>query len=278
MRLKKYVLSIFGEGIKRHGFVFDSSLSGDGAWCFLREVKDINQMISVVKYRWAKSLQLTFNTSAYGFNFADAQDLVPEGKYRLAATKKNEFRHFDPIPDVGAPYDDEEDVKLILQEFVEIVKEYGLAELEKLSNDGVKARPTGSMAKKLISSYESLNKDFINRHNLSTEGCINSNAREWFKLIKKLISDCKSKPYEETQELLVEIAAFLGVQMQNELGGEWKYNSFNHNAALLGLKSKSMVYSPLSDIVNYWAGNKTAFEDPEAHFFEILNSRNHKKY
>ena len=82
-----------------------------------------------------------------------------------------------------------------------------------------KTEPTAEMGEKLLTSYEALSEKFAKENMLFTKPS-KENILTWFDVVGRKFEETKDMPYDQVQEMLVEIAAFLGEQLRKELGGE----------------------------------------------------------
>lgn len=265
MKIKRMVLDVIGEGIKEYGFVYDKQMSDNILYAFTREINTVKQMIYVQKYRFANGLFLRFTTNVPHAKLSDAADFIPrEKRPRLDAGGKmiQEYIKTQRYLEVDEKqlgtgsywsYNNEEEFKQILSEFVGIIITYGLDELKKLSIEE-KVYPTVEMAGKLIQSSEELSRKFIVEHNINEEDGVRENILKGFEILLERIRETYQKPYETVQDMLVEVTAFLGEMLKKELGGAWVQNEIL--PSMVSLKGLNTYYRqeiiPLANIVWAW--------------------------
>ena len=149
MKKKKLIIDIVGTAMEKHDFIYDSSLSANMMWCFTKNVNQIKQTIYIQDHRFAKGLFLRFQTNTC---FRDAIEFIPRdtlppldetGKIVRQTILDNPTAHFPEGAeadlsrlDYGSywSYENEETFVQTLAEFVELIEQYGLAELERMSN------------------------------------------------------------------------------------------------------------------------------------------------
>ena len=244
MKLKKKILDIVGEFLKKHGFTYDTVESGTGIHFFTKEVGAITQKIYVQKSPYTKELYLRYETTAWGSGpGGDAFHLVPKGVYR-----------FNSMAFMEDQYKNEEELEKILKEFVEIIEKYVLSDLDRLSIEE-EIIPTREMGTKLFSSHQALSERFIKEYDINVNGDIKDNASTWLTFVEEKIIETKHLPYEDVQDMLVEMAAFLGEQLIKEIGGTWTVGRDPRHVYVKGIKTQhpyTMAYSALALIVKSW--------------------------
>jgi hypothetical protein len=155
MKMKKRILGIVGECIKKYGFEFSDA--GSLNWIFARKTDNpsVTQKIEIIKNRFVDTLHMRFYTTE-NFLGTKAMDIIPKGQYSnndvmksikpLSVTSSEEevlefHREFVLLVEKygykgiasGWHYENEEDFEKALHEFVDIIEKYGLDELERLS-------------------------------------------------------------------------------------------------------------------------------------------------
>ena len=242
MKMKKRVFAIIGEPIKKYGFAFldERAYTGPATWTFAREVDSIRQMITIMKDRFSEALHMRFQTTAWDSGLGTpASQLVSKDNYNLDVFG-------------GWVYSNEEDFERILKEFIEIIEKYGLNELERLSIEE-EVIPTVKMGEKLFSSYDTLNVQFVQQNNVDISDRSKESISKWFDIIDKKMAKTYDLPYNQVQGMLVEIAAFLGVQITKELGGEWIKNKDARGIRIEKLNAYLIVtYWPLNYVIKAW--------------------------
>ena len=239
MKKKKFILDIVGGSIKKYGFEYETSLGyrASDLWTFIRKVGSITQWIQVQHHRSNPELWLQFKTDSYGEGAIPhlAIDLIPEERRPLK----------------GWVYRTEDDFKKILEGFVSIIVEYGFCKLEELSIEE-EVIPQDHMGRKLLTSYEELSQKFIYENNINVEWSP-TNIQKWLTLFDCKIKETKNDPYAEVQDMLIEMAAFLGEQIRKKYGGKWVQGRKERTVLIEGLNSRSKPsFLPLGSVVNSW--------------------------
>ena len=207
MSKKKIIIETIGVVLEEQGFTYglDKWYKDPWNWGFTREVNGIKQMVVIGKSRFEKIVGIGFITTVWG-----RRGLTEET--RRAIEGKEPGSH---------PYETDEDFKEIMIKFAKYTKEWGVKILEELSVEE-EILPTLEMADKLMASYEELSDEFIRKNQIDVLDRSKENISEWFKVIDTKIIETKDEPYEKVQEMLVEIAAFVGEQLRKDVGGEWE--------------------------------------------------------
>ena len=243
MKVKKTVLQIVGENIKEFGFNYDplDDYAHKMLWPFTRHVNHIKQRIVIQRDRFSRSLKLFFNTTARGreeLPESFAKDFVPKNKYKIT-----EYQ--------GASYETEEDLMIVLHEFVEIIKLYGLKKLEALSIEG-KIYSTVEMANALINHHEKLSLTFISKNEIFLTKTTHEAINDWFNEIGKILCEIKEVEFIDIKDIILEIAAFLGETIRKDWGGEWTVGKYPDVVHVNNIPTPCTVYSALNDTIYAW--------------------------
>jgi len=232
MQKKKWILEILGNELEKHGFAFvGNEQSLYKHWHFEREADSVKQRISLLDESFtkfqtkAKALHLEFSTTAYGsrlpIHLLDfiPKELIPEAKNMAESINRKLFSPlFEPRHWV---YEDVDSFKKILTDFILAIEDYGLAKLAELSIEK-EVIPTNEMGQQLISSYTELSKTFIQNNQPNMMSISKENVTQWFDVIEQKMKSTKDEPYQNVQNMLVEITAFLGEQLRKAVGGKWR--------------------------------------------------------
>ncbi|RKJ44860.1 hypothetical protein D7X98_10655 [bacterium 1XD8-76] len=114
------------------------------------------------------------------------------------------------------------DYKEKLSILTELIIEHGLNLLEKMSSEE-EIIPTRAMAEKLFNQHKELRNAFVNEFHINAVYNQPKEIDESFQPIKKLMMDTVELSYENVQELLVKIAAFIGEISCEMCSYEWKF-------------------------------------------------------
>ena len=242
--MKKIIVKTIGPEVEKNGFVYglDKRYGDKLSWGFTREVGNIKQMIIIQKSYFMKEVGLSFDTTAW------KRHNLPQASFQDFYNDRKEMYL----------YETEEDVEKIMMEFVELISKHGYKILEELSIEE-QIIPTIEMADKLIKFYKALGEKFISDNKLSVIECSKEDMSDWFEIIEKKIIDTKAEPYENVQEMLVEIAAFIGEQLRKVVGGEWKQSRIEPRQVLIGGMNSYMmrVCGVLINVVEAWKNQST---------------------
>jgi len=184
---------------------------------------------------------MRFETTAWPRNTgACASSVIPKGEYHT-----NGLNFW--------PYQNESELERALTEFAEIIEKYGLDELTKLSAEDDKIIPTVEMGEKLFANYKLLNEQFITQNQIDIADTSKNGMSKWFDIIEAKMTETKNLPYEQVQDMLVEIAAFLGVQLEKGVEGEWIKNEDPRGVWVKIAKANILrVYWPLTSAIDAW--------------------------
>ena len=258
MNKKKMVVDIIGSEIKKHGFTYglEKAYSAPNLWGFSREVNGIIQRITIQEHRYEKAFFLGFSTSAWG----NTMNKRAGDEIKLSNTYRNKQDQWY--------YETDEDVKTIFTEFLDIIEKYGLKELERMSIEP-EVIPTNEMGEKLISSYESLSRIFVEKNRIQDLHMTSENISKWFELIENKFEQTKSLPYNDVKDMLLETVAFLGEQLRQELQGKWVMGIEPRIILLENLRTRPFLgYFPLKSIVEAWDKNDISkFKEEYITFF-----------
>ena len=245
MQKKKMIMDIIGKEIKKYGFTYgvEKAYSGTHTWGFSREIQGIIQRISLQEHRFMKAFFLGFSTSAWG----QSMDKRAGTKIQLPADYSNQHDKWY--------YETEEDFKNMLIEFLDIIENHGLKELEAMSIEP-EVIPTNEMGEKLISSVKELSTQFIQDNQIVNFEMSEGNISKWFELIEAKFKATKDFSYNDVKDMLLEVIAFLGEQLRQELQGEWRMGIESRIIILEILKTHPYSgYFPLKAIVEAWSKN-----------------------
>ena len=149
-------------------------------------------------------------------------------------------------------YENVEGLKSILAEFISLIEDYVFARLDKMSVSH-EISPTEDMVKNIMANSKELSEKFIKENKLDVIDKSNESILRWFDIINSKIKATKDEPYQNVQDMLVEIASFLCEQLRNEVGGEW-LDLFDplyftmHDMRIF----PSIQFQPLSLVVGSW--------------------------
>jgi len=258
MKQKKIILKIIGEAVKEYGFSYTPDPKAPSMWNFTKKVGTITQTISIynIHLGFGKKIVLRFITDAWGQGAGtDAFQIIPREMW------PNIYGYWE--------CDSEGELEEVLLEFVEIIKEYGIDELNRMSVEE-EVIPTNEMGSKLMDSYEELSKKYIEENQLDISNRTQENMRKWFKIIQQEIEKTQANSYQETQEMLVEVTAFVGEQLRTELDGEWQGKGRGIRLHNLNTYDRAITFH-LAQVVEAWKNN--SIEIVEEIYFLLLDGK-----
>ncbi len=242
MKKTQIIKEIIGKRLEPYGFKY---LKTDGP-CrfFIREIKNVQryyepdndtvtQYINIQESNFSKRMTVGLFTDVYGF----------EVEHRLEQIKEySETKWLE--------YTDEESYKEQLKKLVELIIQYGLAELDKRSIEE-KVIPTKVMAETLYNEHKKLDQIFVDKYQVNINPKSEGDIEEWYQLIKEIIIKSTEESYEEAKELLLQIAAFIGERACELCEKKWILPAHIKNPAVVGGFPYSK-FSPLALVVEAW--------------------------
>ncbi len=240
MNKTQIIKKVVGEKLKGYGFQY---LKTDGPLrIFIREVNGfkryydpetdiVKQYINIQGSNFYKGLTVRFNTDVYGYEMV--QELTELKKYGNNG---------------WLVYTDENDYKEKLSILTELIIEHGLNLLEKMSSEE-EIIPTRAMAEKLFNQHKELRNAFVNEFHINAVYNQPKEIDESFQPIKKLMMDTVELSYENVQELLVKIAAFIGEISCEMCSYEWKFPEHFKAPEIVG---DYPCFWPLDVVINIW--------------------------
>lgn len=147
-------------------------------------------------------------------------------------------------------YADEDSFIQILNDFAQIIIDYGLDALDELS---IPTREslivlTLEMQTRLFVNHDSLCNRFIEKYKVSID-----NTKDGIHQILQLMKEKQDVEYDDMQGLLLEMAAYYGNSLINEFNGAWKWDEkLNICIIILNSNDRTNTCLPLHDIVYSW--------------------------
>ena len=249
MNKAKWVKKIIGETVEEKGFSYAGcSRDGCNVWySFERRVEgededdEITQTIDIFvspDFISGCDIRLTFCTTAYGFPYREVTNLIPSG---LKKGYVDEFLHFE----------NEEELKQILQHFRRIIVEKGEEVFREISKHSTEARPKKKTERKLYEEHEELNRKYRVLYNIE-------DTEFTAKLIRRMsqvILEMQDEEFADVEETLIGLAAVYGDQLVRKCGGEWELTE-NNTCMIEGLQGGSLGMNPLNTIICYWRNKR----------------------
>lgn len=221
MNKELFIKDIIGKVLEPEGFFYIGRSKETSR--FLRKVTNskeetVKQWVTLQKNRYCKEILLNLGSSAAGQGW----------NYRID----------DFIPDCiveGLCYETEEEWKEVIEQFANILTQYGLPFLEKIKEPRMKYYITDKDYEMLFYHHEELVHHIIKREKVKIEGLDVEEVAEW---IEKKIEEQKEKPFEEVRRLLLELSALFGAVANQYSPCEW-YLSENYGCQLRFVNPKN---------------------------------------
>lgn len=212
MKKMKIIKDIIGTYVAKEDYYY--ALKERDMWCYEKKIGDIICKICIQESKLEKQLRLYFETNTFQYPRKFIKDILTENDNK-------KYKNIGYIPEIGWwSYSSEEDFVEIIKAFREIIEKYEKPIMKKLTVEE-KIIPTFEMAERLYNNNQSLSEKFIHENLINIKNISLSEIRKWFKLIENLIDEKHGEKYENVQELLIEIAAFLGNEIIKYASGKW---------------------------------------------------------
>lgn len=241
MKKTQIIREIIGRQLKPFGFQYQKT---EGSCrIFMREVKGVprfyeperdavQQYINIQENRFSKEVTARFSTDAYGH----------EAEYEL-----EQIRKYGTGTWLG--YTDEDTYRKRLQTLAELIIEYGIDLLDKISVED-EVIPSKAMADSLYQHHEELFLAFVHKYSVKAVRQ-ETDIDDWHQLIQKLIMDNAGLPYSEVKDLIVSIAAFIGDSICKLCFAEWIFPEHFKVPAVYSTEF-SFKISPLDAVLDLW--------------------------
>lgn len=231
----KLVKQYFGEAVKKEGFSYEGEKAGE--YIFSREKDGILQQIKISKdSRLEQRLELLFATGRTGWKIRGLGDFIKE-------YKKKRYWYYETAEEFAG----------LMQEFAELVHQYGLAILEQMSvpkpksKEIVMIKATPEMGERLYESYDRILAEADKKYEVTLKGI------EGIQSIEGLIYEKKDKPYEEAKDFLVEMAVLYVAIYRYEPGWEAEFAD-KEGTLRIAFPGYEYHLRPLDPVVDLWAG------------------------
>ena len=236
----KLVKKIIGGGLAPYNFVYSKKVSN--TWIFKRCYEDVEQFVAIYDSFTFSGLRVELYTSVDTFNRKEIDRFYP-----LWQEKYNKFFW---------KYSDEASFISALNEFVPIIIDYGLEELNKMSIPTREQliNSTDEMEHDLFVNYDAYAKEFMKKYNLKIDIIKNIVPQ-----VSQIITDNLDKDFDEYKSELIKMAAFYGVCISSQYKGKWHYENA---ICIIKFKDKGnkMTSYPLTDIIFSWRDNESLYE------------------
>ena len=254
MNKAKWIKKIIGEAVTEKGFSYTGCTGGsDVGYSFKRRVDgededdEIMQIIEIfisLSVIGGYDIRLTFCTNAYGVINQEVTNLIPSG---FKKGDLDDFLHFE----------NEEELKQILQHFRRIIVEKGEEVFREISKHSTEARPKKKTHKKLYEEHEELNQKYRKLYGME-------DTEFTAKLIRRMsqvILEMQDEEFADVEETLIGLAAVYGDQLVRKCGGEWELSEVG-TCMITGIHEGSRAgENPLNSIIFHWRNKRDDYRE-----------------
>lgn len=269
MKKTQIIKETVGEKLKDYGFRY---LKTDGpSRIFVREAHGykryydpetdiVKQYVDIQESGYGMGLTVRFKTDAInGVSGLDAEFLKEHNPVKLTANTGLSWFF----------YSGEEDYKRVLLYLADLIIEYGLDHLDRMSIEE-EFIPTKAMAEELFENHAELDRRFLEKYGFDTVAHGMADIEEWFSKLKEMIIAASEKPYEEVKELLLEMAAFIGERHCELIGAKWFFEEYMHTPFTQKENHRGRIFLGLEDVVRCYEACKKKKEDVDWFMDELL--------
>lgn len=269
MNKTQIIKNTVGEKLKDYGFRY---LKTDGPCrIFVREAHGykryydpetdvVTQYVNIQESDYGMGVTARFETDAVnGVSGLDAEFLKERNPNKLSGNKGSSWFF----------YSGEEDYKKVLLYLADLIIEYGLDHLDRMSIEK-EFIPTKAMADKLFENHAELDRQFLEKYKFNTVARNMADIEEWYSKLKEMIISASEKPYEEVKELLLEMAAFIGERHCELIGAKWFFLEYMHIPFTRKENHRGRPFLGLEDVVGHYRACKMSEEVSDWFMDEIL--------
>ena len=254
MNKAKWIKKIIGEAVTEKGFSYTGCTGGsDVGYSFKRRVDgegeddEIMQIIEIfisLSVIGGYDIRLTFCTNAYGVINQEVTNLIPSG---FKKGDLDDFLHFE----------NEEELKQILQHFRRIIVEKGEEVFREISKHSTEARPKKKTHKKLYEEHEELNRKYRKLYGMEDTEF----TAKLMRRMNQVILEMQDEDFADVEETLIGLAAVYGDQLVRKCGGEWELSEMG-TCMITGLHEGSGAgENPLNSIIFHWRNKRDDYRE-----------------
>ncbi|MEY8525269.1 hypothetical protein AALA90_19925 [Lachnospiraceae bacterium 38-10] len=269
MKKTQIIKNTVGEKLKDYGFC---CLKTEGSCrIFMREAHGykryydpetdvVKQYVNIQESDYGMGLTVRFETDAVnGVSGDDVEFLKEKNPNKLSANKRSSWFF----------YSGEEDYKRVLLYLADLIIEYGLEHLDRMSIEE-EVIPTKAMADELFENHTELDRQFLEKYKFNTVAHSMADIEDWFQKLKELIISVSEKPYEEVKELLLEMAAFIGERHCELIGAKWFFEEYMHTPFTQKENHRGRLFLGLEDVIRCYESCKKKEEVSDCFMDELL--------
>ncbi len=254
MNKAKWIKKIIGETVTEKGFSYTGCTGGsDVGYSFKRRVDgededdEIMQIIEIfisLSVIGGYDIRLTFCTNAYGVINQEVTNLIPSG---FKKGDLDDFLHFE----------NEEELKQILQHFRRIIVEKGEDVFREISKHSTEARPKKKTHKKLYEEHEELNQKYRKLYGMEDTEF----TAKLMRRMNQVILEIQDEDFADVEETLIGLAAVYGDQLVRKCGGEWELSEVG-TCMITGIHEGSRAgENPLNSIIFHWRNKRDDYRE-----------------
>ena len=251
MKKKELIQKVLNPYAEKQGFQYKKS--DNGIWIYSRMQGMVEQKFYVKESRFAKSLDMCFETDVFRSETLYARNIIPDSQKEKFSFNGNIEKDNGNVILGFWEYTSEEEFCEIIKIFGEIINSYGLKALEELSQEDPFI-PTIEMAEILYQQHEKLHDSFVQKYLKGKKAISQTVIEYWFELIEGLFAEPQYCDYEDAKPLILEVAAFLGDEMIRYAGGSWKHPKNSRVTYVGGINCYAwQSLQILISVVDMWA-------------------------
>ena len=254
MNKAKWIKKIIGEAVTEKGFSYTGCTGGsDVGYSFKRRVDgededdEIMQIIEIfisLSVIGGYDIRLTFCTNAYGVINQEVTNLIPSG---FKKGDLDDFLHFE----------NEEELKQILQHFRRIIVEKGEDVFREISKHSTEARPKKKTYRKLYEEHEELNQKYRKLYGMEDTEF----TAKLMRRMNQVIFEMQDEDFADVEETLIGLAAVYGDQLVRKCGGEWELSEVG-TCMITGIHEGSRAgENPLNSIIFHWRNKRDDYRE-----------------
>ena len=254
MNKAKWIKKIIGEAVTEKGFSYTGCTGGsDVGYSFKRRVDgededdEIMQIIEIfisLSVIGGYDIRLTFCTNAYGVINQEVTNLIPSG---FKKGDLDDFLHFE----------NEEELKQILQHFRRIIVEKGEDVFWEISKHSTEARPKKKTYRKLYEEHEELNQKYRKLYGMEDTEF----TAKLMRRMNQVILEIQDEDFADVEETLIGLAAVYGDQLVRKCGGEWELSEVG-TCMITGIHEGSRAgENPLNSIIFHWRNKRDDYRE-----------------
>ncbi len=254
MNKAKWIKKIIGETVTEKGFSYTGCTGGsDVGYSFKRRVDgededdEIMQIIEIfisLSVIGGYDIRLTFCTNAYGVINQEVTNLIPSG---FKKGDLDDFLHFE----------NEEELKQILQHFRRIIVEKGEDVFREISKHSTEARPKKKTYRKLYEEHEELNQKYRKLYGMEDTEF----TAKLMRRMNQVILEIQDEDFADVEETLIGLAAVYGDQLVRKCGGEWELSEVG-TCMITGIHEGSRAgENPLNSIIFHWRNKRDDYRE-----------------